>query len=72
MWDKMEADNTRVEKEPKDFGSFGDLLGDNKSVTIINVKKLKAPEEIEDMEEDDVQDGTVVDLSSILKKLIGK
>lgn len=71
--DKMVADNTRVDTD-RGFDSFNDWLGDNKSVTIIKVNKMKAPTDIEDMDDmdDDVQDGTAVDISDIIKKLMKK
>ena len=71
--DKMPADNTSVYKD-KDFDNFSDLLGDNKSITMIKMEKLKAPDDMEDMEEmdDDIQDKTSVDVSDIINKLMCK
>lgn len=70
--EKMEPDATAVYKGNKDWGDFSDLLGDNKSLTMIKVEKLKAPDdlkEIEDMD-DDLQDGTMVDIGDLLSKLV--
>lgn len=71
--EKMEADNTRVDTD-RGFDSFNDWLDDNKSITIIKMNKMKAPIDIEDMDDmdDDVQDGTAVDIADIIKKLMKK
>ncbi len=69
---KMPADNTMVEKR-HEMGSFKDLFkDDDKSMTIIKIKTLKAPEDMEDEEsmDDDVQDGTKVDLGSKIHELL--
>lgn len=70
--EKMEPDATAVDKGNRDWGDFSDLLGDNKSLTMIKVEKLKAPDDLEDMEgmDDDMQDGTRVDISNLMHKLM--
>lgn len=68
-----DKDNTDV-NDPEDLDSLGDKLGDGKSITMIKIQKLKAPKDLSEMDEmdDDIQDGTSVDLSRLIDKLLGK
>lgn len=68
--EKMEPDATAVDKGRKSFENFSDLLGDNKSLTMIKVEKLKAPDDIDEDTEEDIQDNTSVDLSDLMHKLM--
>ena len=68
--EKMEPDATDVDKGRKSFENFSDLLGDNKSLTMIKVEKLKAPDDIDEDTEEDIQDNTSVDLSDLMHKLM--
>lgn len=75
---KMDADKTSVDSR-KELGSFSDLLNGGHSVTVIQVKKIEKPEDIElgiepgvESGDDDVQDNTRVSLSDMVKKLLTK
>ena len=73
----MPADKTMVDKH-HEMKSFRDLLNDGDgSMTIIKIKKLKAPEDMNEEEsmDDDIQDNTRNDLGSKIRellKLLGK
>lgn len=68
-----DRDNTEVD-EPEDLDSLGDKFGDDKSITVVKIQKLKAPKDLSEMDEmdDDIQDDTSVDLSRLIDKLLRK
>ena len=68
-----DRDNTEVD-EPEDLDSLGDKFGDDKSITMIKIQKLKAPKDLSEMDEmdDDIKDDTSVDLSRLIDKLLRK
>ena len=71
-----DRDNTEVD-EPEDLDSLGDKFGDGKSITVVNIQKLKAPKDLSEMDEmdemdEDIQDDTSVDLSHLIDKLLRK